>query len=343
MRTLQDVLDALSVPGVDHTAATDYLTGVMRVRRRRRASLAVGAGALTLALLTGLALSRGSDGDDVVADRLPSAERESTTTTTSEPEDDDLSVAAQTSTSMVTTTTLPFVPTTVRPASPRPATPRPAAPPISPNPVITTSVPDRPPVAVLELLTPTATVGEVVRFELVWGDSDMPTEMEPSVSFQTGDPAVTANPATAAEAECGAGGPRLGRIEHATRFTRAGTYAVSAVVTTCGKAGVATASVTVADPPSGRSVVVTTGDQTLRPETAKLSYSVEESQWVALPERDPSVDVWHDGSPATVVLLDPGAKGTMRLEFGSCVLDSPFDLSTVPEGATARVHVEGAC
>jgi hypothetical protein len=343
MRTLQEVLDALAVPGADHDAVVDYLAGSLKVRRRHRTVMAATAAAAVM-IVGGVALAATdrSPDDEIVADRKASEPRRSTTTS-SPP--DPAGVAAQTSTSVATTTSLPFVPTTTTIELPRVPSNAPAPFAVPPT-TTTTTVADRPLTATLELVNTTPTVGEPATFRVVWSDPDLPADIQPSVVLQPGDPAVAGTNVAVESASCVGGQPRSGTVDAATRYTRAGTYTVSAVVSACGQSMVATTSVMVKPPATGRAVVVTTADPSMHPESANVAFSSDPGDpagWLPFPPRDPSLRLFHDGYPATVVVLDPTSVGTMRLQFGSTSLCGPVDLTVVPADVTARVSVTTAC
>jgi hypothetical protein len=200
--------------------------------------------------------------------------------------------------------------------------------------------------ATLEPVNTDPTVGEPATFRVVWSDPDLPAEVQPSIVLQPGDPAVAGTNVAGESASCVGGQPRSGTVDAATRYTRAGTYTVSAVVSACGRSMVATTSVTVKAPATGRAVVVTTADPSMHPESANVAFSSDPGDpagWLPFPPRDPSLRLFHDGYPATVVVLDPTSVGTMRLQFGSTSLCGPVDLTAVPADVTARVNVTAAC
>jgi hypothetical protein len=151
----------------------------------------------------------------------------------------------------------------------------------------------------------------------------------------------------AESALCTAGGvPRSGTLDTSTRYSRAGSYTVTAVVSACGRSQVVSTTVTVRAPATGRAVVLTTSDPAVHPESANVAFNTDPSDpsgWLPFPPRDPSLRLYHDGSPATVVVLDPSSAGTVRLQFGSSSLCGPVDLSQVQQDVTARVTVSTAC
>ena len=347
MRSLDEVLEVLAVPGVDHDDVCDYLAGALEARRRRIRHSIVGALAAAAVLIAGFAVvSRDSShGDDVVADRMPSEERETTTSSSTTPIDTAV-VAAETSTSVAVSTSLPYVTTTIRPGGNVSLGGPPIAPLPAPVTSTTTTMADQPPQAAIIALSTQPVVGDVATFRIAWSDPDLPAGTEPSVYLQTGDPAVVTPASATATGACSPGEARTGVVDRATRFSRAGTYTVSVLVSACGQTALATTTVTVGEPAAGRSVVITSASSELKPEQGSLAYSEtpgDPSSWVAVPPRDPTLDLWHDGYPATVIVLDPTMAATMRLQFGSCSLEAPFDLSTVAPGATARIHVPGTC
>ncbi len=349
MRSLDEVLEVLAVPGVDHDDVGDYLAGALEARRRRIRHGIVGTLAAAVVLITGFAVvsKDSSHGDDVVADRMPSEERETTTSSSTTPTDTAV-VAAETSTSVAVSTTLPHVTTTTLRPGGNVSLGGPPIGPLLPAPVTSTSttVSDQPPSAAVVALNTQPVVGEVAMFRIAWSDPDLPAGTEPSISLQTGDPAVVTPASATATGACSPGEARTGIVDRGTRFSRAGTYAVSVLVSACGQTALATTTVTVGEPAAGRSVVITSASSALNPEQGSLAYSedpADPSSWVAVPPRDPTLDLWHDGYPATVIVLDPTLAATMRLQFGSCSLEAPFDLGTVAPGATARIHVPGTC
>lgn len=343
MRTLQEVLDALAVPGTDHDAVVDYLSGSLRVRRRHRKVLTAAAVGVLLVAGVAFAVVDSAPEDEIVADRKASEPRRSTTTTAA---GQGAAAEATTTTLVATTSSLPFVSTTSVPPSYRSSSP--TAPFVVPLPSsTTTTMADRPLSATLEAVTASPTVGEVVAFKVVWSDPDLPADVQPTVSLQSGDPAVSGEAVGAESAVCAAGGqPRSGTLDAATRYSRSGSYTVSAVVSACGRSLVVSTDVTVGAPANRRAVVVTTSDPVLHPEAANVAFSTDPADpagWLPFPPRDPSLRLYHDGSPATVVVLDASATGTVRLQFGSSSLCGPVDLPAVPPEVTARVSVSTAC
>jgi hypothetical protein len=281
--------------------------------------------------------------DEIVADRKASDPRRGATTTTAL---DQAAVAAETSTTLATTTSLPFVSTTTTVALPRRSS-SPAAPFVVATTSTSTTVADRPMTATLAPVNTNPTVGEPATFRIVWSDPDLPSDAQPSISLQPGDPAIGGANVGVESASCAGGGqPRSGTAEAATRYSRAGTYTVSAVVSVCGRSLVATTSITVQPPATGRAVVVTTSDPSLHPESANVAFSSDPGDpgaWLPFPPRDPSLRLYHDGYPATVVVLDAASVGTLRLQFGSTSLCGPVDLTSAPGDVTARVSVTAAC
>jgi hypothetical protein len=344
MRTLQQVLDALAVPGTDHGGVVDYLEGSLKARRRTRGLLGATVAAALLVGGVAVAAADGPSGDEVVADRKASEPRRSTTT-----EPTTTTTAAATETTIATTTSLPFVPTTIAvPRSTQPEQFTPVMPIPAPAPTTTTTVADRPMTATMALVGSSPMVGDVATFRISWSDPDLPPGVEPMVSLQSGDPAIAGDGTGADATTCATGTqPRAGTVDVGTRYTRAGSYTVNAVVSACGHSLIASTTVTVGSPSSKRAVVVTTSDPALHPETAaKVAFSSDPGDpngWFPSTPRDPSVRLYHDGAPATVIMLDPSAKGTVKLEFGSKSLCGTVDLTQTKPDETARVSATTPC
>lgn len=363
MRTLDQLLGELAVPGVDPAAVSEYVVGGLNAHRRNR-RFAAGAAALLVVLGggTALAFTGGTTPDEVVADRKAAKSVEGSSTDVTEPTTP--AVAGETTAStpppsapIVTTTTLrlpvaaPGRLSYNAPAAPVPV--EPVAPPASTDTTTSsTTVPDQPLQATIAMVTPSVAVGDVVHVTVNWTDPDLPADAQPVATFSFGDPNVGAAASdTAASATCTGGGSRSGVLDGWARYTAPGARTVTVAVSSCGRILNLTAPVTVTpamvDGQPGRPVVLQVAPGGIDPESAMATWQPQDGGAPKdLPERQPGVTL-RSGTgqvPSTVIVLPKGSKGTVRLTSGTSCLQQQVDLSADPASADpVIVGLNAAC
>ncbi len=331
------VLDRLAVRDLDLAADRAEVERLASAQRRNRRLLGAGTAVLLVMVLAAtIAFVGGEDPNELVADR---DEAPSTTTARTPRTTSTTSVVASAPTLAPTsTTTTPGPSTTGAPVVVAPATTLPP----------TTTVPiDEPLRARVTAVDARVAAGATAAVEVAWMDADH-VGPPPTITIDWGDPVVAAAPVAPPAPDCGGTGSAAGEVTRsAFRYATTGERRVRVTLSGCrdgrpdGDRVTVETTIVVTDPVlSGRpqrAVVLSTPRATLAGiELPPLDLADVEldpaapGPDVALPPRIPALGQLSAAGPATVVLVDVDAVGTLRLTWP----DSPCRASTTLPAAT---------
>ncbi len=344
------VLDRLAVRDLDLAADRAEVERLAGARRRNRRRLGVGTALVLVLVVAGaIAALGGRDPDELVADRddapvttLPRTARNTSTT----------SIVASAPTVVVPSTT-------TAPAPTMPPTPTTAVPVTTLAPPTTVPV-DEPLRARVSAVEGRVAAGATAVVEVAWMHADH-VGPAPAISIDWGDPAVAAAPTATPAPDCGGPARAGGEVTRsAFRYATTGERRVRVTLSACrdgrpdGERVTVETTVIVTDPVlAGRPqrAVVLTAPRALLVgiELPPLDLADVEldpdgpGPTISLPPRVPTLGQLSAVGPATVVLVDADATGTLRLDWPGSTCRATATLPGASGAAPQVLELDPGC